>query len=135
MGEMMALTTFRIGTPRRPGEGLRLGTVRYLPRGVPKQDYARLDHFDVWLPILAPSRELFAWLKAGSDTPRRREQFFVRYRRQLLSNTDARQVVILLTRLGETTDLSVGCYCEDETQCHRSQLIKLLRSAAPEKLS
>jgi uncharacterized protein YeaO (DUF488 family) len=122
----MAVSTYRIGTPRRPGEGLRLGTVRFLPRGVPKQDYARLDYFDVWLPLLAPTRDLLTWLKKGPATPQRSKQFFARFRRHLVTNTDARQTLILLAQLGKTTNLSVGCYCEDESTCHRSVLIQLL---------
>jgi uncharacterized protein YeaO (DUF488 family) len=103
--------------------------VRYLPRGVPKQDYARLDYFDVWLPLLAPERELFAWVKAKPLTEVRQKQFATRYRHQIESNTDARQVLILLAQLGEAADLSVGCYCQDETKCHRYVLIQLLREA------
>lgn len=130
----MGLTTFRIGSPRQPGEGLRLGTVRFLPRGVAKGDYARLDYFDVWLPVLAPTRELLAWLKSSPFTERRREQFFVRYRREMVSNTDARQCLILIGYLSKKIDLSVGCYCEDEANCHRSRLMSLLRDAARGKL-
>jgi uncharacterized protein YeaO (DUF488 family) len=125
----MALSTFRIGTPRQPHEGLRLGTVRFLPRGVPKRDYGRLDYFDVWLPILAPTRALLDWLKKEEITAARRKQFFARYRRQVLDDTDSKQTLLLLARLGESADLSLGCYCEDEKNCHRSVLIQLLRSS------
>jgi uncharacterized protein YeaO (DUF488 family) len=124
----MALSTFRIGTPRQRGEGLRLGTVRFLPRGVPKKDYARLDYFDVWMPILAPPHELLNWLKKGDLTPQRKKQFFARYRSHLLKDTDARQTVLLLARVGQETNLSVGCYCENEADCHRSVLIDVLRN-------
>ena len=123
------ISTFRIGTPRRKGEGLRLGTVRFLPRGVKKEDYARLDYFDVWLPLLAPSKELVAWAQRGG-LEKNIKQFYARYRRELLKHTEARQTLITLAKLGEKTDLSVGCYCEDESHCHRSELFRLLKEAA-----
>lgn len=125
----MALRTFRIGTPRARGEGLRLGTVRYLPRGVQKKDYARLDYFDLWLPVLSPSRDLFAWAVKGEGLKRKPEQFFARYVREMTANTDARQTIALLAELGKKTSIAVGCYCEDESRCHRSALIRLLRPA------
>ncbi len=129
----MGIVGFRIGSPRARGEGLRVGAVRFLPRGVRKQDYARLDYFDVWMPLLAPSRELVAWARRQdlSDAGVRR-RFFARYRRELLGGTEARQTLVLVARLGESADLSVGCYCADESRCHRSELLRLLRSAASE---
>lgn len=82
------LSMFRIGAARKRGEGLRIGTTRYLPRGVRKKDYQRLDHFDVWLPILSPSRELLGWLREQEFTPRIGKQFFNRYKRELMDNTE-----------------------------------------------
>lgn len=123
------LSTFQIGTPRKRGEGLRIGTVRYLPRGVKKKDYAKLDYFDVWLPILAPSRKLLQWSKAQADSPKAAKTFFARYEREL-AETDARQIIQTLAALSRTTRISVGCYCADESCCHRHVLIKVLRAAA-----
>ena len=125
----MALTTFRIGTPRGRDEGLRVGAVRLLPRGVPKTEYARRDYFDVWMPLLAPSRELLKWLKAR-DPDEVRAEFFRRYRREILGDTERRQTLLLLALLGERTDIGLGCYCEDESRCHRSELFRLVREAA-----
>jgi uncharacterized protein YeaO (DUF488 family) len=123
------ISTFRIGTPRRKDEGLRIGTVRFLPRGIKKEGYSRLDYFDVWLPLLAPSKALVAWaIKGGLD--KNIKQFYARYRKELLKNTNARQTLITLAKLGESTNLSVGCYCEDESHCHRSELFRLLQEAA-----
>jgi uncharacterized protein YeaO (DUF488 family) len=127
------ISTFRIGTPRQKGEGLRIGTVRFPPRGVKKEDYAKLDYFDVWLPLLAPSKQLVAWAQKGG-LQKNIKQFYARYRSELLKHTEARQTLIMLAKLGEKTDLSVGCYCPDETRCHRSELLRLLQKAAAEKL-
>ncbi len=118
--------TVRLGAPRAPAEGLRLGTVRFLPRGVAKADYARLDWFDVWLPILAPSRELLRELRDGKLSTAR---FFQRYRREM-AETDPRQVIAALAELARRTPVAVGCYCEDESACHRSVLGELIRKAA-----
>lgn len=123
------ISMFRIGSPRKRGEGLRIGSVRYLPRGVQKKDYARFDYFDVWLPILAPSRKLLGWLKERDASPAVSRQFFDRYKRELLNNTDARQVIQMLAELSKRTPISVGCYCEEEARCHRHVLFKVLRAA------
>lgn len=125
----MHLRTVRLGSPRTQGEGLRIGTVRYLPRGVRKSDLARRDYFDVWLPILAPSRKLLQQFKSGKGTT---AQFFAAYRREM-KETDARQTIQLLAALARQTPIAVGCYCEDEAQCHRSVLIELIRDAAAER--
>ncbi len=127
----MAIRSFRIGTPRPRGEGLRVGAVRFLPRGVQKKDYARLDYFDVWLPLLSPSRKLFAWALKGAGLERDPELFFARYAREMTANTDARQTIALLAALGRRTAIAVGCYCADESRCHRSALLQLLRAAEP----
>ena len=115
----------RAGSPRQPGEGLRLGTVRLLPRGVRKQDYARLNYFDVWLPSLAPSRQLLAQFKqAKLSLP----TFFSRYRREM-RQTEPRQTIRLLAAIAERQPISVCCYCEEERRCHRSVLLQLIRTA------
>jgi uncharacterized protein YeaO (DUF488 family) len=124
----MAIHICRLGSPRAPGEGLRIGTVRYLPGGVPKGEYAQRDLFDVWLPNLAPSAELFGWLRSGPLDAGRFRQFARRYRAEM-KHPEARNVIGLLAALSHQTDLSVGCYCEDERLCHRSVLRELLREA------
>jgi len=121
---MNSLRTFQAGTSRKRGEGLRIGVVRYLPRGVKKQDYARLDYFDVWLPLLAPSKELLKWVHA--DPAERWPTFVERYKREMLNHTDSRQAIQLLAKLAKQTRISIGCYCSDEEHCHRSILRKLI---------
>ena len=116
------VTTYRYGTPRRRGEGLRIGTTRYLPRGVSKSDYASLDHFDVWLPTLAPSRELLHWYR---DAERPVETFYRRYRKEM-RDVNARQVIALLREISARTPIAVGCFCEDESRCHRVALLELI---------
>lgn len=122
----LLLRTVQLGSPRQSNDGLRIGAVRFLPRGVPKKDYARLDYFDVWLPTLAPSHELFAQLKATNISF---ETFFKRYRSEM-EKTDARQTIQLLAEMAQRTPIAVGCYCEDESRCHRSVLRALIREAA-----
>lgn len=125
----MQFQTVQLGKPRIAGEGLRIGAVRFLPRGVRKADYARRDYFDVWLPSLAPSRELLADYRKSKLSP---TAFFRRYRAEM-AQTDARQTIALLAALACQTPLSVGCYCEDESQCHRSILGELIRQAADQE--
>ena len=121
----MAICIVRLGTPRASKEGLRIGTVRRPPRGVRKADYASRDFFDVWLPELAPSAPLVSWLLSEPITPKRWAAFARRYRREMLTPA-ARRLVALLAALSSQTNFSVGCYCEDESRCHRSLLRKLL---------
>jgi len=116
----------RLGSPREPGEGLRIGTVRYPPRGVRKADLARRDFYDVWLPNLAPSPEtLKRGLGAESDAEWKR--FARRYRAEMAKPEPGR-VLDLLAALSHTSSFSVGCYCADESRCHRSLLRELLRA-------
>lgn len=122
----ISFRTVQLGGPRSPGEGLRIGAVRFLPRGVRKVDYARRDYFDVWLPSLAPSRELLADYKKLKLTP---AAFFRRYRAEM-AETERRQTIALLAALARQTPLSIGCYCDDESQCHRTILGELIRQAA-----
>lgn len=120
----MALRIVRLGTPRIEGEGLRIGTVRRPPRGVPKERFASDDWYDVWLPQLAPSAELVKEaMAAATDTEWQR---FVRKYRKEMSEPDNARLLALLTELSRRTDISVGCYCEDESRCHRSVLRELL---------
>jgi len=124
----MAIRVVRLGSPRARSEGLRLGTVRRPPRGVKKTDYARLDYYDVWLPELAPSEPLRQWIMSKPITPARWAAFARRYRAEMRSPA-VQRLLALLTALSSATNLSVGCYCEDETRCHRSVLRELLAEA------
>jgi uncharacterized protein YeaO (DUF488 family) len=124
----MAIRVVRLGTPRVPGEGLRLGTVRRPPRGVPKQDFARRDYDDEWLPELAPAAPTVSSALSEPWTPARWRQFERTYSREM-SAPAARHLIDLLAALSKTTDFSVGCYCEDAGHCHRSLLARLLAEA------
>ena len=121
----MAIRVVRLGTPRAKNEGLRLGTVRRLPRSVKKTDYAKLNYFDLWLPELAPSEKLFAQARSAPMTASRWAKLARAYRREM-QQPSAQRLLALLARLSQQTNLSVGCYCEDETRCHRSVLKALL---------
>ncbi|MFN0100963.1 MAG: DUF488 domain-containing protein [Bryobacteraceae bacterium] len=120
----MAISVVRLGTPRKEGEGLRLGTVRRPPRGVPKADFARLNYYDVWLPNLSPSPELVK--EALAADAGRAWLAFVRKYRQEMNQPGAAHLLDLLAALSHETNFSIGCYCEDETRCHRSALRELL---------
>jgi len=121
----MALRVVRLGSPRVPGEGLRIGTVRRPPRGVPKTEFASRDFYDVWLPELAPSETLVKQAQ-GAATEREWQTFAKLYRAEMAKPAAAR-LLDLLTALSKTTSLSVGCYCADEARCHRSVLRQLLQ--------
>ena len=121
----------RLGTPRAKHEGVRLGTVRRPPRGVSKRDYARLDYYDVWLPDLAPTAALVSWAQSEPWSDRRWAQFARRYRAEMRAPAAAR-LLALLAALSHTANFSVGCYCEDESRCHRSLLRDLLSAAGGE---
>jgi uncharacterized protein YeaO (DUF488 family) len=120
----MAIRIVRLGSKRSAGEGLRLGTVRRPPRGVPKARFASDDWYDTWLPLLAPSD---ATLKLGqrADSDAAWRSFARRYRSEM-KRREAVQALDLLAALSHRTNLSVGCYCEDESRCHRSLLRQLL---------
>ena len=120
----MAIRIVRLGSPRAPGEGLRVGTVRRPPRGVPRSEYASRDIYDVWLPNVAPSEPLVKEALGAKDE--RSWKAFVRRYRAEMKRPEASRVLDLLAALSHTTDLSVGCYCEDEDRCHRSVLRTLL---------
>ena len=120
----MGVRIVRLGTPRVHGEGLRIGTVRRPPRGVPKAEYATRDFYDVWLPNVAPSESLVrSALRAEDD---RAWRAFTRAYRAEMSRPEASRILDLLAALSHVTDLSVGCYCEDERRCHRSVMRDLL---------
>jgi uncharacterized protein YeaO (DUF488 family) len=121
----MAIRIVRLGTPREAEEGLRIGTVRRPPRGVRKEDHARRDFFDVWLPELAPSAPLVSWALSEPFTPARWATYARKYCVEMRQPT-AQRLLALLANLSSQTNFSVGCYCEDETRCHRSLLKDLL---------
>ena len=116
----MTISVVRLGSPRAKDEGPRLGTVRRPPRGVKKQDYAKRDYYDVWLPELAPSASLIKTAHRDWKT------FAKRYRQEMRAQTRLLDVFAALSR---GADFSVGCYCEDERRCHRSVLRGLLEQA------
>ena len=121
----MAIRVVRLGTDRLPGEGLRIGTVRRPPRGVPKAEFASRNFYDVWLPILSPAAETIRrGQNAGTD--REWNAFVKRYRAEMKKH-EAEATLNLLAALSKHTDFSVGCYCENEQRCHRSVLRELLR--------
>jgi uncharacterized protein YeaO (DUF488 family) len=121
----MSVRIVRLGTPRHPDEGLRIGTVRRPPRGVRKAEYAARDYFDVWLPELAPSAPLVSLALSKPFTPQRWAVYQRRYRREM-AQPPAQRLIALLAALSSQTNFSLGCYCEDETRCHRSLLKRLL---------
>jgi uncharacterized protein YeaO (DUF488 family) len=114
----------RLGTDRLPGEGLRIGTVRRPPRGVPKSEYSSRNFYDVWLPTLAPSADIVRLAQKASTAAQWRS--FVRRYRAEMAAPDARATLDLLAALSHRADFSVGCYCADESRCHRSVLRTLL---------
>ncbi len=120
----MSLKVVQLGSERAADEGLRIGTVRRLPRGVPKAEYASRNYFDVWLPNLSPSPEL---LKQGQASQNEKEwASFKRAFRAEMSRPEPSKILDLLAALSHQTQLSVGCYCDDEEHCHRSVLRDLL---------
>ena len=122
----MTLRIVRLGSPRAPGERLRLGTVRRPPRGVKKEDFARRDFYDVWFPNLAPSEPLLkAFFPIEDDAAWKR--FARRYQAEM-KEPFPRRDLDLVAALSHEMDLSLGCYCEDEARCHRSLLRELLEA-------
>lgn len=121
----MAVRVVRLGTPRKGGEGLRLGTVRRPPRGVKKEDFARRDYYDLWLPALSPSQAVVRRAMSQAWTDARWKKFERDYRRDMAAPAP-KQLVALLAALSHHADFSVGCYCEREDRCHRSVLKVLL---------
>lgn len=123
----MTVRIVRLGSERVPGEGLRIGTVRRPPRGVPRSEYAKRDFYDVWLPNLAPSEELLKTAQASvAASEERGWKAFVRRYRAEMKQPDHRALLDVLAALSHTADFSVGCYCADEARCHRSVLRELL---------
>jgi uncharacterized protein YeaO (DUF488 family) len=120
----MAVTIVRLGSPRAKGEGLRIGTVRRPPRGVPKTQFASQNWYDVWFPNLAPSLETMK-LGLAAKSPAEWARFIRKYRAEMATPENS-HALKLLAALSHHLDFSVGCYCEDESHCHRSVLRELL---------
>ncbi len=120
----MAIRIVRLGSDRSPNEGLRIGTVRRPPRGVPKSKFSSGNWYDVWLPNLSP-RPATVKLALSAKDKRQWAAFVKRYRSEMASPENSR-VLDLLAALSQQTNFSVGCYCEDEARCHRSVLRQLL---------
>ncbi len=120
----MAIRIVQLGSPRERDEGLRIGTVRRPPRGVPKSEFATRDFYDVWLPNLSPSAPLVKQALAARDAEA--WNAFVRKYRREMAAPDANRLLDLLAALSHHANLSVGCYCDDEARCHRSVLRALL---------
>lgn len=121
----MAIRIVRLGSPRARDEGLRLGTVRRPPRGVPKSEFAARDWYDVWFPNLAPSAELLPLGKTIAADARAWSEFSRRFRAEM-ARPEAVRDIELLAALSHRTNLSLGCYCESDSRCHRSILRELL---------
>src|SRR5262249_51998821 len=123
----MSIRIVQLGTPREPQEGVRLGTVRRPPRGVPRSRYAVENWFDVWLPNLAPSRALLTSARNWNlqTDPKAWKRFATRYEAEM-SQPDTSRLLDALAALSHVANFSVGCYCEDERHCHRSLLRKIL---------
>lgn len=126
----MAIRVVRLGSPRAANEGLRLGTVRRPPRGVPKARFAALDFYDVWLPNLSPSQALVTEAQHADDD--RSWKAFERKFRAEMNKPDAARVLDMLAALSHQTNVSLGCYCENENRCHRSVLRQLLEERGAE---
>ena len=126
----LRLRTYVLGSPRRRGEGLRIGCVRFLPRGVKKEDYARLDYFDVWFPVVAPGAGLIRDFKSEGLNEKSWARFKRRYIIEMKKNAEARGAIKLLSEVARKTPVSIGCYCRDERFCHRSILKELIEEAA-----
>jgi uncharacterized protein YeaO (DUF488 family) len=121
----MAIKIIRLGTARSNGEGLRIGTVRRPPRGVPKSEFASQDWYDVWYPNLAPSVETMK-LGQSVETDKEWAAFSKKYRSEM-AEADASRNLDLLAALSHQTNFAMGCYCENDARCHRSLLRDLLK--------
>ena len=132
MPKKLMLTAFRIGTPPQPGQGMRVGATRRPPRGVPKDRRAADGYFDVWLPALAPSAKLVAEImEKQHGSAAAFQKALDKYERGLLSNAESRQTVEFVAQVAARTPIAIGCFCEDESRCHRSRLFKIIQEHAP----
>jgi uncharacterized protein YeaO (DUF488 family) len=124
------IAVVKLGSPRRVNEGLRIGTVRRPPRGVPKGEFASRDFYDVWLPNLAPSQELVSFAQKFQDE--RSWKIFQRKFRAEMNKPDAARLLDVLAAFSHQTRFSLGCYCENQERCHRSVLKELLAERGAE---
>lgn len=123
----MPIRIVQLGSPRSADEGLRIGTVRRPPRGVPKAEFARRDYYDVWYPELSPSAELMALGQAAQKNGDAKDwQQFEKAFRKAMAEAPAARTLDLLAALSHHGRFALGCYCEDEARCHRSILRSLL---------
>jgi uncharacterized protein YeaO (DUF488 family) len=133
---MSGLSTFRIGgeapSEQAPKGALRLATVRFLPRGMSVAERKRRNMFDVWFPLLAPSAELFRTATPGKYNDKSWARYAARYRKEMQSSVEKREALKLVALLARDGQVSVGCYCADESRCHRSLLKGLIEDAAKE---
>ena len=121
----MPIRIIRLGSPREKEEGLRIGTVRRPPRGVPKSEFAKRNFYDVWLPNLSPSQNLMIEGKAAQDDAK--WSVFKKKFRAEMNKPEAAKVLDLLAALSHQTNMSIGCYCENQNRCHRNILKDLLK--------
>jgi uncharacterized protein YeaO (DUF488 family) len=134
MTKKLHLSTFQIGTPATPEQGLRIGVTRHPPRGVPKERWATDGYFDVWLPTLAPDTKLVHEIRhLPPEKNAEREKLFARYERELLAAAAGRQTVELIAQVAARMPVSIGCFCEVESHCHRSRLFKIIMDHAQGK--
>jgi uncharacterized protein YeaO (DUF488 family) len=124
----VAVRIVRLGSPRTSDEGLRIGTVRRPPRGVPKKEFASRNFYDVWLPVLSPSEPLVKQFRAAADE--RSWKTFARRFLAEMKKPDASRLLDLFAALSHSSSFSIGCYCADESRCHRSLLRQLLAERA-----
>jgi len=120
------IVTYRYASPRAAGEGLRLGVIRHVPRGVRREDWQRRGYFDLWLPLLSPTAELLARYRAQKID----FKTFARHYQTQMKASPSRQVIELVAAVSLFQPIGVGCFCADESTCHRSVLVKLLRQEA-----
>ena len=130
MKPALKLKTFQIGSPPKPGQGLRISVTRFPPRGVPQARWRRDGYFDVWMPILGPSAELFKRIRSAVDRRGDPAKLFDAYERELMRNAEVRGAVHLLAEIARRTPISIGCFCSDETRCHRSRLKAVIEREA-----
>jgi uncharacterized protein YeaO (DUF488 family) len=127
MSQTIQLCTFQIGTAPRPDEGMRIAVTRRPRRGVRSQDLARIGQFDVWLPSVAPSLELLDRFHPLQITdPKQWKRFLDAYEKELLGHADSRQTVALLAEIAARIPVSIGCFCEEESHCHRARLREII---------
>ncbi|BBO73995.1 hypothetical protein DSCW_14120 [Desulfosarcina widdelii] len=120
----MTIRIVRLGSDRYKNEGLRIGTVRRPPRGIPKSEFSTQNWYDVWLPNVAPTNEL---MKIGQAVKTEKDWIaFARKYRSEMKNPEKSRIIDLLAALSHNSNISVGCYCENESRCHRSILKELL---------